>query len=531
MKRRHFVRGAALAGISGFVAPLVQSVLQTASAQPTNHLRFLFVTTTNAVFPWQNASLLGDHDEMHAGAGLDPREFAASIPSEHVDTQDLIVPPLFAPLAAHVPRMLYVDGLSQRCPVDANAHSKGPQLFNGLNNMAETIDQYLARGLNAPHRWVGMGATRRSGDTLHQLNSVDQSGARAPFISRPSVAFDTYIGTGDVSAPTSRPLQPSLFSAASDDIRRARTQLRGTEGEILEQYLDSVAALESSFAAQTAAAASCDTGGAIADPDNHAERWTQLYNIATTVLGCGLSRMVWLSFGGGVRPSGDSARRPLRSAAAASRPANPGRHSAPPRRGVRGRRACSRFPLLDLSRSPKCVVVDPKLRLLRFNVRLEALRVDRVAGGRLHAGDLFGPVGVERLHADLAEQLRGHRRQRHGQFLFASAAEAEREAIALAVAALGAGLAEHLDPAGFEVLLQKAGIPVAAAVLVEDDLARLAVADRLFVKPPSQADRDVRQRRPLRAMLGDQAVELGGVDQPRREPRAFDAARFARSLE
>ncbi|MEM9864936.1 MAG: hypothetical protein AAF938_25260, partial [Myxococcota bacterium] len=111
MKRRHFVRGAALAGLSGFVAPLARSVLQTASAQSgTDSIRFLFVTTTNGWWPWRNTTLIGDMDDDSATNDADKRDMGRRISGDPVDTRSITLPPVMAPFERHQEKMLFIDG-------------------------------------------------------------------------------------------------------------------------------------------------------------------------------------------------------------------------------------------------------------------------------------------------------------------------------------------------------------------------------------------------------------------------------------
>ncbi|MEM9861506.1 MAG: DUF1552 domain-containing protein, partial [Myxococcota bacterium] len=206
------------------------------------------------------------------------------------------------PFERHQEKMLFIDGLTQRhINVDArNSHSKGPQLFNGLGDDTETIDQYLARGLAAPRPWVGLGSSRQADrNSLIPLNSVDQSGSAVPFLTQPGPAFDSlFAGLEASSAPVERPFEPVLFDGAAAQIREAQSQLRGSERDVLDGYLDSVRHLETQLVMRETFDGSCDPGSAPSGGDTRAQ-WQQLYDMAATALGCGLTRTAWLCFGGG----------------------------------------------------------------------------------------------------------------------------------------------------------------------------------------------------------------------------------------
>ncbi|MEM9863084.1 MAG: DUF1552 domain-containing protein [Myxococcota bacterium] len=305
MKRRNLLRGlGAFAGL-GAAGAIARHTVRSAFAQDRSQLRFLFVSTTNGWWPWANCTFAGDHDDAlffrrDEDGKTRPREQAGSLSRERVETTDLRVPNIFAPLSAHTDRMLFVDGLAQRSNGPVNAHSKGAQLFNGANFEDITVDQWLATGLagSSPYDWIGLGAGGRSSDVAVGLNSIDAEGGLVPFITSPSVAYQNYFSTlGEPSLPVARALGPSLVTSTSESIRSARGRLAASERPKFDEYLVSIEELDRSFMAAPAAV-ECSGAGIDSDPPNARDRFALQYQLAATALGCGLSRVAFLCFGG-----------------------------------------------------------------------------------------------------------------------------------------------------------------------------------------------------------------------------------------
>ncbi|MEM9196192.1 MAG: DUF1552 domain-containing protein, partial [Myxococcota bacterium] len=269
------------------LTPLLRGLLREARGQDSDDLRLLLVSGTNGWWPLADLQFVPGEDK----ANRTSREF--------VERTTFDLPSGLAPIADYQDRMLFVDGLSVH--EYEKGHYGGPPVFSGASGHI-TIDQWIASQTEspAPYRWMGFGMVNGT-DLLADLNAVDGTGARVPFTCSPSSAYTTFFGMpsseGDGVDPRRR--RQLLLDFAHEDIRAARARLAGTEREKLDQYLAAIEELDRRNAQMNLE--SCEVPPITEDPSRFPDLVSAQFDLAATALGCGMTNVAWVSYGGSTK--------------------------------------------------------------------------------------------------------------------------------------------------------------------------------------------------------------------------------------
>jgi hypothetical protein len=167
--------------------------------------------------------------------------------------RDYDLPETLTPLADFRDQFTVFSGLDHRAP---NGHDAWSNFLCGTQPGAWSLDQMIADAIGQQTRFPSLELTAGSGEG-HRPMSFTRQGVGLPMIARPSVLYRRLFASG---ADRSR-AEYLLTSGASAldhvnaDARRLRTSLSPQDQATLDQYFDSLRAVEKRLARQLEASA------------------------------------------------------------------------------------------------------------------------------------------------------------------------------------------------------------------------------------------------------------------------------------
>lgn len=165
--------------------------------------------------------------------------------------RDYELPPTLTPLAGFRDRFTVFSGLDHRAP---NGHAAWSNFLCGMQPGSWSLDQMIADGVGQECRYPSIELTAGSGEGP-QAMSFTKQGVGLPQIDRPSVLYRRLFASGADRVRTAYLLESSASSLdmVLDDAQRLQRSLGPCDRAKLDEYFESLRAVEKRMARQRAA--------------------------------------------------------------------------------------------------------------------------------------------------------------------------------------------------------------------------------------------------------------------------------------
>jgi hypothetical protein len=165
--------------------------------------------------------------------------------------RDYELPPTLVPLGDFRDRFTVFSGLDHRAP---NGHAGWSNFLCGVDPGSWSLDQMIADSIGQHCRYPSIELTAGSGEGP-QAMSFTKQGVGLPQIDRPSVLYRRLFASDDDRARTAYLLDSgaSALDAVLDDATRLQRSLGSRDREKLEEYFESLRAVERRMMRQRAA--------------------------------------------------------------------------------------------------------------------------------------------------------------------------------------------------------------------------------------------------------------------------------------
>jgi hypothetical protein len=294
--RRSFVHGVSGGAAAGLLAPLLRTLEAEAAGAPPR--RFVLFQTAN-----------GMQRSLYRQAGL-PGAKEVKAPLE----ASLALREILAPLAPWRERLLLLEGFAN--PFDHDLHGNvfaslcvRPRVGRGPGGIS--LDRFCAQQIGKGDAFSSLALATVWHDSDNASRAAD--GAQAPFpaLAVPTEAFAKIFAAGAPADPALNPVaaaqaraarRQSLLDFVRDDVRRLRERVGGVAQKKLDQYTESLRAVEKQALLQAQSVSSCKNAGAPAGAFKKTSSPSDAQIDAQIAIGaqaliCGLTRVVNVSFG------------------------------------------------------------------------------------------------------------------------------------------------------------------------------------------------------------------------------------------
>ncbi len=299
--RRHFIRRMGLGAGATLLAPLANRWIAEAQGAVLPQKRVVFFLFSNGFSP------AATFTPKEIAPGKVERDWTA------VETKDFTLPAFAQPVAHLRDKMLFVDGLANRCGGQHSGYFGSlsghlPPQFDekGAVAPAITIDQHIAKSLGqtTPKTSVLFGVNKYAD---RSISSVFAAGPKQPIaqITNPALLYKDLFGGAvlgqDRTQQELAKLETSaLLGSINHDIKRMRASLAGPEKEKLDQHLSALEA----FKARQDNVKIVDCTAPVVPPallDEKAEighmedRLEAMMDMGTVALACGMTNVLGIA--------------------------------------------------------------------------------------------------------------------------------------------------------------------------------------------------------------------------------------------
>ncbi|MEQ8790385.1 MAG: DUF1552 domain-containing protein [Pirellulaceae bacterium] len=308
LDRRDALKGLSLGAGGLLLSPVLSRLQAQAAGAKDLPRRFVFVVESNGFTPQQAAPVDYERKSRHQ------RPLGGS--SEMVDFSlaNHTLPPALQPLTPWKDKVTIVQGLSGK--ICGGGHSNnfmalgafGRGRGGGENSavLAETIDGALAKTIPGIFPFIGLGVSKRLENSVLYNVSAWEADKALPHMVKPDQAYAALFGSAAGGAAKQEfYAKNNLLDFLREDVRRAENKLAGPERAELGAYLETLEVLRDRQSKLNEIEHTLRQHGPVTNDKYTSEvetdRLDAQFDIGTAALICGLTNVMTISSGAGIR--------------------------------------------------------------------------------------------------------------------------------------------------------------------------------------------------------------------------------------